>query len=166
MGATVSQPVRLHVGSGRHYWPGWVNVDQYSEADVQWEAPNPLPYQDRTVDEIQSHHFLEHVPRVQVDGVLADFRRVLRAGGKIVLELPCLEKICQNVLNGERNMRLTLLGLFGDPRDPKPGMMHQWCWGKRELTEALDQAGFIQIEFMEPQFHIPARDMRVEAYRP
>lgn len=92
--------------------------------------------------------------------------RVLKRGGKLVLECPCLDKIAQLIVNGETNMRLTVLGIFGDPRDPKPGMLHQWCWSKAELLEALTGVNFTNITFLEPVFHFPQRDMRVECTKP
>lgn len=90
---------------------------------------------------------------------------MLKAGGKLVLEMPCLDKIVDLLKAGEKNMRLTMFGLFGDPRDPKPDMLHKWCYSKTELTELLSGIGFRDIKIMEPVFHIPARDFRVEAVK-
>ena len=45
-------------------------------------------------------------------------------------------------------------------------MMHQWAYTKEELTAILLQVGFTEVTAMEPKFHIPERDMRIEAVRP
>lgn len=156
---------RLHLGSGDKIWPGFVNCDLHAEADVNTDC-RQLPFDADYADEIHSIHFVEHISRLDVPNMLADWHRVMKPGGKLVLELPCLNKMAQNILNGERNMRLTTLGIFGDPRDPKPGMLHQWAWTREELTETLQQAGFDNVEVMEPKFHMEQRDMRLEAIKP
>ncbi len=158
--------IRINVGCGFKYIPGAVNVDRHGEtADIHADA-FPLPFSTDYADEIWAIHLLEHLHRREAPKALYEWFRVLKPGGKLVLELPCLDKIVQNIVNGEKNIRLTLLGLFGDPRDEKPDMMHQWCWSKEELTEALSNVAFTDIQVMEPVFHIAARDMRIEACKP
>ena len=156
--------VRLNVGCGDKRWPGWVNCDAYGEPDVVADC-RALPFDADYADEIQSIHFVEHVGRMDVDNMLMDWHRVLKTGGKLVIEVPCLNKIAQHIVNGEKNMRLMQLGIFGDPRDPKPGMMHRWSYTKEELTEILLQAGFKDVEVKDPVFHVVERDMRIEAVK-
>ncbi len=157
--------MRLNVGSGDKYFPGWCNVDRNGDPDVYSNA-FPLPFETDAADELWAIHLLEHLHRRDASQALHEWYRVLKPGGKLALELPSLDKIAQLIVKGEKNMRLTVMGLFGDPRDEKPDMMHQWCWSQAELTEALSGVGFQQITFSEPIFHFPARDMRVEAVKP
>ena len=157
--------MRLHVGSGDKTWPGFVNCDLHAEADVNTDCKR-LPFEANSVDEIHAIHFVEHIPRLELENMLIDWHRVLKPGGKVVIEVPCLNKMAQLIVDGEKNMRLTLLGMFGDPRDPKPGMMHQWAYTKEELMESLMQCGFDKVEVMEPVFHMVARDMRLEGVKP
>lgn len=157
--------VRLHLGCGNKIWPGWQNVDLHEEADVQADC-RKLPFDADYADEIQSIHFIEHIPRLDLENTLIDWYRVMKPGAKLVLELPCLNKMAQLIVNGETNLRLTVLGIFGDPRDPKPGMMHQWAYTKEELTEIVRQCDFVEVTVKEPVFHVPERDMRVEARKP
>lgn len=156
--------LRVNVGSGDKHWPGFVNVDKFSEADVQADIQN-LPFEASTVDEIHAIHAVEHVSRMEVDAMINKWYRLLKPGGKLVIEVPCMNKIAQMIVLGEKNLRLTMLGVFGDPRDPKPGMMHQWCYTREELADVLIQAGFNVTE-AEPKFHISRRDMRIEGVKP
>ena len=156
---------RLHLMAGEKYWPGFLNVDAHSECDVQSDC-RKLLFDADYADEIHCIHGLEHIPRLEVENMLVDWHRVMRPGAKLVIEVPCLDKIAAHITAGEKNLRLTLLGIFGDPRDPKPGMMHQWAYTKAELSSILEQCGFADIQVMEPKFHIAARDMRVEARKP
>jgi hypothetical protein len=60
--------------------------------------------------------------------------------------------------------RLTVMGLFGDPREKNPAMMHQWCYSVGELSSMMRKAG-LQVELKDAQTHIPHRDMRLEGIK-
>lgn len=156
--------VRVNAGAGDRHWPGFYNCDKYGAAEIECDL-RELPFEASTVDEIHAIHAIEHLPRMDVDVVMNKWYRLLKPGGRLFLEVPCMNKIAQMIVDGEKNLRLTLLGVFGDPRDPKPGMMHGWCYTREELTDILIQAGFSVTE-AEPKFHIAKRDMRLEAVKP
>lgn len=156
--------VRVNAGCGDKHWPGFVNVDKYGDADIESDI-RELPFQPSTVDEIHAIHCVEHVPRMEADVMLNNWYRVLKPGGRLFIEVPCMNKIAQMIVDGERNLRLTMLGVFGDPRDNKPGMMHGWCYTREELKDMLEQCNFSVTE-AEPKFHIARRDMRLEAVKP
>jgi len=158
-------PIRLNIGCGDKYLPGFVNCDKHPGGDLECEA-FPLPFATDYADELWAIHLVEHLPRKLVGKAVDEWYRVLKPGGKLVLELPCLNKIAQLVVDGETNLRLTVLGIFGDPRDEKPDMLHQWCWTTQELQQVLVDQNFRDVQIKEPVFHLPARDMRVEAYKP
>lgn len=157
--------IRLNIGSGGKHWPGFTNVDKHSDADVRADI-RELPFEASTVDEIHAIHCFEHLPRLEAEGTLNNWYRLLKPGGRLFIEVPCMNKIAQMIVDGEKNLRLTLLGIFGDPRDPKPGMMHGWCYTREELKDALLQSNFVDIVECEPKFHIARRDMRIEARKP
>lgn len=157
--------MKLHIGAGDKHWPGFVNCDANGDQDVVTDC-RKLPFDADYTEEIHAIHFVEHIPRMQVDNMLMDWHRVLKPGGKLVIEAPCLNKIAQRIVDGEKNIRFTTLGIFGDPRDPKPDMMHAWAYTKEELTEIVSQAGFTDVRYMEPKFHFQQRDMRIEATKP
>lgn len=158
---------RLHLFCGDKLWPAFTNCDQYvAAADLNVDCSKLDSFNEGEVDEIYVIHGLEHLHRITAERALKDWYRVLVPGGRLILELPSLDKIVEMLHAGEKNLRLTLLGLFGDPRDPKQGMEHKWCWSQEELTGSLQAAGFTDIAFMEPAFHVPKRDMRVTAVKP
>lgn len=157
--------IKLHVGAGDKYFPGFINCDLHGEQDINCDVAK-IPLDTDYADELHAYHVLEHISRRTSCEVLQEWFRVLKRGGKVVIEVPCLDKIAQNIVDGEKNQRLTLLGLFGDPRDPRPDMMHQWCYSKAELVEIMTGIGFKDVEVAEPVFHMPARDMRVTGVKP
>lgn len=156
--------MRIHLGSGDKYWPGFVNVDMIG-GDVQSDV-RKLVFADNTADEIHAIHLFEHLHRMDADNALKEWRRVLKPGGKLALELPCLDKIAAQIVNGNKDLTKTLFGLYGDVRLNRPEMMHQWCWSKTEIKQALEYGGYVDIEISKPFFHHHDRDMRVIAFKP
>lgn len=157
--------IRLNIGAGNKYMPGFLNCDRHGEQDVTCDT-HPLPFETDFADEIWAIHVLEHIHRGEAGKALYEWFRVLKPGGKVIIELPSLDKIARLIVDGEKNIRYTLLGLYGDPRDPKPDMMHQWCWSQAELTEAMTSVGYERITFPDPVFHLVKRDLRCEGYKP
>ncbi len=155
--------MRLHIGAGHYYWPGFTNVDYVGDQDLVTDITD-LPYEDDSVDEIHGIHVFEHLQRYDAVKALNEWYRVLKPGGKLVLEMPSLEKIAQLIVDGEKNPRLTTMGLFGDPRDPNKHMAHQWGWAADELLAEMWANGF-DAEVLEPVFHLKKRDMRCVAIK-
>lgn len=81
--------VVLNLGCGAKTFEGCVNMDGNSPfADVIWQAGDPLPYADKTVDEIIAFHFLEHLPPNVVLMVLQEAQRVLVPYGVMNIVVP------------------------------------------------------------------------------
>lgn len=155
----MARRTRLHLGNGRHYWPGFINIDGEGRTDIVADVTN-LSLPDNYADEIYAIHLFEHIRRLDAPDTLKNWHRILKPGGKLVLELPCLDKMAQMIVDGETNIRLTLLGIFGDPREKSPAMLHQWAYTKKELIALLTECGF-RAEYSEPVFHLQPRDMRI-----
>jgi len=169
----MGSPVKLNIGCGGRKLPGYIGVDAVAErtaADIVATAEN-IPLPDECAEEIIALHLWEHFYKWQCDDVIKEWRRLLKPGGMLVLELPNLIKCCQNVIDGKfvagkHPDQLGMWGLYGDPRDNDSFMAHRWAWSPQYLTEFLKAKGFIKIRETKTQWH-PAgrehRDMRIEA---
>lgn len=150
--------MRLHLGCGNKYWPGFVNVD-LETGDVKADV-RKLPQENESCTEIHAIHLFEHLYRWEAPHALLEWRRVLKDGGKLCLEMPSLKK-----MQGMQNLTDFLLGMYGDPNYKDPWMTHKWAWWEDELREVLTMCGYERITFMEPFYHRPDRDMRVECFK-
>jgi hypothetical protein len=97
-----------------------------------------------------------------------EWKRVLKPGGKLILELPCMDKVFSHIAacvleNKPMKMAFTVLPLWGDPRYKDPAMAHKWGYCKADLAQLLTDAGFIDVQDEEPRYHFPVRDMRFTA---
>ena len=91
----LGKPIKLHLGCGANYLPGYINVDlpaagqtvMRAKADV-YQDFRTLTYADNSIDEIRSHHVLEHFSRAEAVKLLLKWRRWLASGGVLQIETP------------------------------------------------------------------------------
>lgn len=164
--------MKIHLGCGKHVLDGWVNVDavkhpksrlepQYLGVDIS----KPLDmFEDDSADELMAIHFLEHLYRWDAIDALKDWRRVLKPGGKIVLEMPDLRKACMNIINGQPD-NMGMWPIYGDDTLKDPLMCHKYGWTFKTLAPVLKEIGFGSIIEAPTQWHGKRqnRDFRIEA---
>lgn len=88
--------MRVNVGCGEYYAQGWTNVDMTKvdggpQPDIIASA-DKLPFRKSSVTHIYAGHVLEHIALEDVPAVLAEFHRVLRKAGQLMLVGPDLSR--------------------------------------------------------------------------
>jgi len=163
--------VKINIGCGPMVLDGWTNCD----IQVSPKAPRPpeilcdvksIPLEDECADVVMALHLLEHFYQWEAPAVVQEWRRLLKPGGKLILELPNLEAACRNLLKGMKD-QMSMWPLYGDPGHKDPYMCHRWGYTPKTVTRFLKQQGFKKIQILKPQTHgrRANRDMRVEAIR-
>lgn len=167
--------MKLNIGCGARRLPGYIGVDAVAgrpACDIVATAES-IPLPDGSVSEIIAIHLWEHFYRFDCDKIITEWKRLLKPGGRLVLEMPNLIKACENILSGKfvagkHPDQLGMWACWGDPREGDPFMAHRWGWSPQTITDFLSEHGFKQIQEKPTQFH-PAgkqfRDMRIEAVR-
>ena len=165
---TMKGGLKLHLGSGGQNWEGFVNIDAYPAFDVKPDVVSNiinLPYEENTVDEIWLIHVFEHLYIWDAQDALEEWHKILKPGGKLVIEVPCMDKIIANYIKKEKDARLTIMGIFGDQIRGMPEMVHKWCYTVAQLIDFFEKAGF-KAEHKDPIYHIVIRDMRIIGVKP
>ena len=171
--------MKINVGCGARVLDGWFNCDAVRHPNAPRDPEllclaDNIPLDTECADELMAIHVFEHFYRWDCDKVINEWKRLLRPGGLLVLELPNIIKCCQNVLDrihkgGKELDQLGMWGLYGDPRLEDQYMVHRWAWSPNTLRVFLASHGFVKIVEKTTVFH-PAgrmhRDMRLEARRP
>jgi SAM-dependent methyltransferase len=162
----------LHVGCGpndgrrlheRFKSPEWhelrLDINPRMEPDIVASMLDMEPVPSRSVDAVYSSHNLEHVFAHEVSTALAEFLRVLRPGGGVLVTMPDLQSIADRIARGrlEDPMYETPTGLSIAPLDVLYGhgaaiavgnefMAHRTGFTARTLTHRLQAAGFCDVE--------------------
>lgn len=81
--------MKLHLGCGSRYIPGFVHVDAQAAAHVDIVGPvEQLPFGEASTSLIYASHILEHFDRREYKLVLQEWFRVLKPGGVLRLSVP------------------------------------------------------------------------------
>ena len=172
--------MKINFAAGRQTHDGFFNIDavQHPNAtrplDLLFELRfddgrllEQLPLADGCADELHAMHIIEHFYRYDVDAVVEEWRRLLRVGGLLVLELPNLEAACRNLIQSGMSDRDVMFPLYGDAGWKSPYMVHRYGYTPTTITQLLSDHGFTKIQILPPQTHKRRvhRDMRVEAIK-
>ncbi len=178
-GDITPRPLMLNLGCGDKILPEYVNVDVVESRkgmrpDVICDLHDLVPFADDSVDEILSVHVVEHFWRWEVFDILREWVRVLKPGGKMVLECPNLQSACETFLadpvthsREDQAGRRTMWVFYGDPAWKDPYMNHRWGYTVQSLGEIMMRAGLVNVRQEPAQFKLrEPRDMRVTGIKP
>jgi ubiquinone/menaquinone biosynthesis C-methylase UbiE len=104
--------VKLHLGCGETFLPGFIHVDARKFDHVDHvSAVDMLDFmEDGSTELIYASHLLEHFPRAHVKNVLKEWYRVLRPGGVLRVAVPDFEAVCVQYM--EKGNIEELMGLI------------------------------------------------------
>lgn len=171
--------MKVNFACGKQTWDGWYCIDaiQHTKATRPVDLLhsfrfnngillNRLPIEDFIVDEIHAYHFIEHVYQWEAASVIHEFKRILKPGGKLVLELPDLTLACKNLLKGSTD-QFSMWPLYGDPGTRDVYMCHRWGYTRDTIEKLLKTCSMNRIICMNPKTHGARknRDMRVECFK-
>ncbi|EKQ68400.1 hypothetical protein OsccyDRAFT_2931 [Leptolyngbyaceae cyanobacterium JSC-12] len=97
------ETLKLHIG-GKEPHPDWkiLDIEERPEVDFVGDAANLSQFADESVDQIYASHVLEHF-FYNLDNelirVLAEWKRVLKPGGQLLISVPDLRTLCWLYLN-------------------------------------------------------------------
>jgi hypothetical protein len=179
IGDTAPRPVRLNLGCGDKILPGYVNVDVVEaragmRPDVVCDLHRLTPFEDASADEILSVHVVEHFWRWEIRDVLREWVRVLRPGGRMIVECPNIQSACQTFLENpaqysreDQDGQRTMWVFYGDPAWKDPLMIHRWGYTPESLKALLGEVGLKDVRQEPAQFKLrEPRDMRIVGNKP
>lgn len=175
----ISSPIRLNLGCGDKIISGYVNVDVVESRagkspDVICDLHQLTPFPDNHADEVLAVHVVEHFWRWEIEAVLREWMRILKPGGRMILECPNLQAACEAFLanpssasgHGNAGQR-TMWVFYGDPSWKDPLMVHRWGYTPASLAELMGSIGLTKARQEPAQFKLrEPRDMRIVAEKP
>jgi len=173
----VDGKVRLHLGCGNDYWPGYVNIDSSQVADLDLcldFSQIGEYYMDSSVAEVVMIHCLSYLRLWEARDLFKDIYRLLETSGRLIIELPDLAKCAQKVLDSEGNLDSYLEAARGIYAFDLGQIAHRemytsYCfgWSSWHLSLELKKVGFRQVNICAPKTHgqMDLRDTRLEAVK-
>ena len=135
--------MKLHIGPGKAYLPGWVNVDILSttHCDVYSNAL-ALPYPRGSFFLIYASHVLEHFNRHLILAALTHWRDLLIPGSILRLAVPDFNAIVKQYLQNRKVEEL--IGLLYGGQDSHFNE-HHIVFDEASLTRILQTVGFTNV---------------------
>jgi len=155
--ADASGLVKVNVGAGEAPQDGWINTDVAWWSPMYLDLTKPWPVPAESVDLIYADNVIEHFPLDVGRLVLRHCYTVLRAGGRIRLATPDVERTARAYLNdpGLTADHLARHRRHGYPADHPVDMLrityvyhghHQgYCYDWASLSAELAYSGFLDI---------------------
>ena len=143
----MAELLKLHVGCGKRFIPGFVHVDQvaFPHVDHVQDIRKLANFADNSAGLIYACQVIEYFDREEVIEVLRDWRRVLAPGGILRLSVPNFSVICKLYQAGLK-LDWFLGTLYGRISDGRNGFVyHRTTYDASSLHELLDRLGFIEI---------------------
>lgn len=136
--------MRLHLGCGGRYIPGWVHLDAHNHAhvDIVHTVQRLDMFEDASADEIYACHILEHFPRTKTRAVLAEWCRVLRRGGRLRVAVPWFERLI-DVYRATGDLGVVIGPLMG--RQDSVLNIHYNIFDVATLERDMTSAGLAQV---------------------
>jgi SAM-dependent methyltransferase len=181
LAASAPPKIVLNVGCGSAHQgphpafqgPEWrqirLDIDPSVKPDILSSVIDMRSVASESIDAIWSSHNLEHLHRHEVPLALAEFRRVLRPGGQMLLTMPDLQKIAELVVNDrlENEAYVAPSGpitpldmIYGHSPSLARGnqyMAHKTGFTARTLRALLVEAGFAGVMLQREGFALWAR---------
>jgi predicted SAM-dependent methyltransferase len=131
--------LKLNIGSGVDKLDGYINIDKYdSSADANFDIFH-LPFANNSIAQIVAYQVFEHLSRKEGALALAEWHRVLKPNGNVVMTIPSIEDVCKKVLEDPNNEWM-LAHMFGN--QDHEGQFHKWGYTPKSIFRVLAFAGF------------------------
>ena len=128
--------LKLEIGAGKKHHAGYksIDIESYAKPDYLGDF-RTMKFKD--VEEIRSHHLLEHFGRIEAEGVLRLWHSWLKPEGTLIVETPDFKGICDNFRKDKYWMTRHAYG--SQERD---WAFHRDGWYEEKFKEVLPRIGF------------------------
>ena len=139
------EDLRLHLGCGPRYIPGFCHVDirPLPHVEVVTSVDALGMFADSSASLVYASHVLEHFGRHQVASVLREWFRVLKPQGILRLSVPDFDQVIKIYHQASNDIDAVLGALVG--RQDYETNFHYMVFNYGKLTALLLEAGFSQV---------------------
>ena len=141
-------PLMLNLGCGRDIRVGFINIDLFSDDPrVVYMDIRKLEFEDNLADFILASDILEHFSHRDVENVLAEWVRVLKPNGEIIVRSPSLRLQANAYLRGDWDAAVASYMIYGGQTNP--GDYHCVGFDEKSIASLFEKVGLELISFEE-----------------
>ena len=140
--------MKIHLGCGKRYIPGFVHVDavKFPHVDHVLDIRSLSAFDTSSAELIYACQVFEYFDREEGPAVLAEWMRVLKPQGILRLSVPNFETIARLYLAGFK-LDYFLGTLYGRiPQGGAPPIYHRTTYDEASLRRVFASAGFVNVE--------------------
>jgi len=168
---------RVNLGCGISKQEGYLNIDidPKCNPDKIANITNLDFIEDESVELVETYHTIEHLWLEEVPKFFKEMKRIIKKGGKLIIECPDLEKCFSNMKKFPDRLEIGINGIFGNADrkiidqyyDSYVNALHKTGFTKDIFKKYLEENGFKVIKFYDSiKYHgFPQRDTGVEAVK-
>jgi glycosyltransferase involved in cell wall biosynthesis len=164
--------IKLNIGSGGCEIDRYMSVDLFDRRAKIIADCTKLHeiFDENSVEEILASHLFEHLNPYHSHDILSGWYKILKKGGKLIMEMPDILQLCSNFEKSNKQERYGLLNcIYGSVNtatsdDPsKITASHLFGWFPEIMYDHLSGVGFTNIIFLPEKIKHPGFNFRVEA---
>ncbi len=143
--------MKLHLGCWHRNIPGFTNVDlcDFEHINYKSNIDDLSMFSDGSVSLIYSSHSFEYFNRQEAVGVLKEWGRVLKSGGKLRMSVPDFDSLIK-VYHQIEDIEKILGPLYGQMKIETPSgsktLYHKTIYNFNSLQKILNDNGFKDVE--------------------
>jgi predicted SAM-dependent methyltransferase len=126
-------------------------LNSYFSKPMQIQWIEDYKFDDGSIEEVLAYHILEHFCLDHANGILNEWKRVLKDGGVMYLIVPDVDVFTQRYVTGHFSLGQLGWGLLGhDHEDASTLDTHKVLYTEERLAQVLFDVGFSSIERVKP----------------
>lgn len=145
--------IKINIGSGwRDFGKDWIHIDGGNYKHLDSKDITNLPYENESVDLIYGSHVIEYFDREEVIDLLTEWKRVLKADGKLQICVPDFKALSELYWVYDYPIEMFDGALFGKMHMGKPTIYHKTCYDFKSLAGLLTSLGFKDIKIFISEY--------------
>lgn len=103
------EPIKLNLGCGKDIREGYINldIDPISDKVLKHDVEDLSDFADNSVSEVLAFDIIEHFPQRRINPIIKEWCRVLRPGGKLIIQTPDIEVIFSDYYKQAQTGKIT-----------------------------------------------------------
>jgi len=140
----------VNLGCGEQSGPEYINVDIVPSPHIHYVHDIKVldMFDSESVDLLYASHVMEHIPRHELDAVIAEWRRVLKPGGVLRISVPDFDNLLKIYSASGNDINSIVAQLLG--QEP-PYNNHYSVWNWEFIKKFFIDRGFSDVRRWDPK---------------